>query len=197
MSQSYQKKLKYQLSYFIRDVSIKNMLVDYNQNGDIALKHITPAFTFSHLIFICIGISGFIVNFLENYADLIYWFSGAFLVIYVLTAIAGYCRNKNDFFRFSPMNQIISYSIGISSRPTEVETSAANKWWCEIHDYRGHVRRSYSATFYHQNIENTSVKSIAFSFSSYYRHECIKVGNALNRYLDQMTELKDIRLIEK
>lgn len=198
MAQSYQKKLKYQLRYFVRDVSRVNILVDYEENGDISLRYRLSAFSYANLLFCCIGIGGLIFNFSENYDDLIYWLSGAFLGIAVLSAIAGHYRNKNDFFRFSPADQKISYSNGIPSRPTEFETSAANKWWCEIHEFRrGRGRASYSATFYHQNSETINEKSIAFTFTSYYRHDCIKVGNALNRYLDEMTDLKDIQLIEK
>ena len=199
MSKTYQRKLKYQLRYFIRDVSLKDMLVDFDPNGDIALKQKISLLSYSTVLFFCLGIGALIFNYFSNYDDLFYLLGGAFLLISILSIFSGHFKNKNAFFRFSPVSQIITYSnSAIGSKPIQFETNRFNRWWCEIHEYRTRNGRwSYSTTFYHQNTENPDEKGIALNYHSYYRSDCIKVGKALNRYLEEMTELKDIKLIEK
>jgi len=193
------KKLKYQLRYFVRDVSRNDVLVKYESNGDIEIKQKIKLFTYTHAFFLFLGIGGLIFNYQKSYDDLVYWLSGAFLMISLLSIVSGYFKNKNAFFKFSPENQLITYSNSTRTDSNAFKTTRVNSWWCEIHTYGKGKSGSitYSAIFYHQNKLNSERKRVALNIHSDYRNDCIRVGKAVNRYLKETTELSNIQLIEK
>ena len=192
-----QKKLKYQLKFFLRKTTHKDLVVSHNENGNITLRMKFILFDYSTIIYLCLGFGVLILNYQKNYSYILYLISGLLLLIVFFSIISGYYRNKNNFFYFSPESQTITYSNSICSKPKTIQTTQENIWWSEIDEYYNGGKRSYSATFYAQNKEKMNKKRIVFQMNSDYKSDCIKFGRALNQYIEEMSDLKGIRLVEK
>jgi len=191
------KKTKYQLIYLLRALSYKPLKVKSSESGQIEIRPKLKPLDYSTIAFIVIGIGLIASIYIEEQNPYWYILGSIFLIIGILAIIMSIIRNKNDYFIFDPVTQNIEYSISVQTNPKSFKTDESNRVWCEIDESRGgEGHRYFSVTFYVENRYDSKSRSIIFQMGSKNRHKCVVVGKALNRYLEEMSDLKGIRMKE-
>jgi hypothetical protein len=192
-----EKKTKYQLIYLLRALSYKPLKVKSFKSGQIEIRPKFKPLDYSTIAFILIGVGFIAFIYIEEQNPYLYILGSVFLILGILAIIMSIIRNRNDYFIFDPVAQNIEYYISVQTNPKSFRTDESNRVWCEIDELRGGKgHRYFSVTFYAENRYDTKSRSIIFQMNSKNRHKCVVVGKALNRYLEEMSDLKVIRMIE-